>query len=282
MTHSPSARSVAQAVCAVLLVSVVTAPAMAEETPDGKRAVAVLEYRSGSSALPHVGPRLAAILQKKTSLGIIDVDDARRLIGRDIDRRVARCTGQARCIARLGKALKAREVLLIGVSRFGDEIITLQRIDVDAAKVLTRIADVVARGEQPGNDALLSYLKKVLPKSDFLRYGTIRIEADLQEATVAVNGKKIGRTPLKPLRVRAPANYSIRITKAGYNPFSASVHVPPDGTVRVDTPLARRVHTPWYKRWWVVALAGGAVVGTVSALALTRDGADELPVTIRF
>ena len=265
-----------------LLASFLASENLARADSDNKRKVAVLEYRSGSSALPDVGARLATILRKKTSLQVIDVDDARRVQGRDIDRRVAKCTGDAGCIATIGQALDAREVLLIGVSRFGDEIITLQRIDASGAKVLTRIADVVARGEEPDDAALLSYLRKVLPKQDFLRYGTIRVESDIADATVHVNGEVSGRTPLKPLRVRAPASYEIRIEKAGYTPFTATVEVPPDGEVKVTTPLARRVSTPWYKRWWVVALAGGAVVGTVSAFAFTGDAPPDLPVTIRF
>lgn len=265
-----------------LVGTLVAIPTRARAETDSKRAIAVLEYRSGSSALPDVAPRLARILRAKTSLKIIDIEDARRKIGRDIDRKVARCSGQAACIAHIGRALKAREVLLVGVSRFGDEIITLQRIGISGAKVLTRIADVVARGETLDNAALLGYLKKVLPKRDFLRYGTIRIEADAAGATVAVNGKARGLTPIKPLRVRAPATYKIRISRAGYLPFTASVEVPPDGVVRVQTPLTKRLATPWYKRWWVVALAGGALVGTVSAVALSRDAPNDLPVTIHF
>lgn len=275
--------TLARALLAVTITaSFLAIPDARAEEVDNKRAVAVLEYRSGSSALPDVGARLATILRARTSLKIIDVDDARRLLGRDLDRKVARCSGQAKCIGKLGRRLKAREVLLIGVSRFGDEIITLQRIDVARTEVLTRIADVVDRGQQPGDDALLRYLKKVLPKRDFLRYGTIRIEADIADATVAINGKVRGRTPLKPLKVRAPATYRLRISKDGYTPFTAAVEVPPDGVVRVQTPLTRRVTTPWYKRWWVVALAGGAVVGTVSAFAFAGDAPDDLPVTIRF
>ena len=251
--------------------------------PDGRRSVAVLEYRSGSSALSNVGPRLAKILRKKTSLQVIDVEDARRQRGRDLDRKVAGCAGRARCIARIGKKLGAVEVLLIGVSRFGDEIITLQRIDVAERSVLTRIADALAQGAEPDNAALLGYLRQVLPKSDFLRYGTIVIESRMEGATVAVNGLIRGATPIEPLRVRAPAHYTIRISKAGYMPFDASVDVPPDGVVRVQTPLIQqRRDNPWYRRWWVLAIAGTAIAGTVTAVTLTRDAPNDLPVTIRF
>lgn len=270
------------AAAGVLLTLLVAPVASARAEADNKRKVAVLEYRSGSSALPDVGPRLAAMLGEKTSLAVVDVAQARRQLGRDLDRKVARCAGAAKCIARIGKKLDVREILLVGVSRFGDEIITLQRIDVAKRRVITRIADAMAAGEEPDAEALLGYLQNVLPKSDFLRYGTLRVESETAGAVVEVNGEQRGETPLAPLRVRAPASYDIRVEKAGFNPFVAAVEVPPEGVVRVRASLVRRGGQPWYKRWWVVALAGGVVVGATAAVIATRDAPPDLPVTIRF
>jgi hypothetical protein len=268
----------ANVIAAVMAAAVLTAaPALA--APHPKRSVVVLEYRAGSPDLPAVDQRVAGILRKKTSLSIIDAEDARRRYGRNLDRKVGTCAGESQCIAEIGQKLGAREVVLVGVSEFGDVILTLQRIDVDRGKVITRVAEAMPQGREPGDAELLRYLQRVLPKSDFLRFGVIRINADVDGATVAVGGKERGKTPIEPIKVRAPATYAIRLDKAGYVPFRAEVFVPPDAEVKVDPTLSRQGSDAWYKRWWVLALAGTVTAGAVTAVVLTRNSED-IPVVI--
>src|SRR5690349_15813900 len=94
--------------------------------PDPKRAVAVFEYRAGSAALPEIDSRVTALLRKHTSLAIIDGDAARKSYGAKLDADVVGCAGEADCVAAIGKKVGAVEVLLVGVSEFGDVILTLQ------------------------------------------------------------------------------------------------------------------------------------------------------------
>jgi hypothetical protein len=260
------------------------APAAAGEgdagDKDARRAVAVLEYRAGSAALPDVRARAAARLRKATALAVIDVDDARQRYGSKLDADVVACAGSPSCIAGIGARIGARDVLLIGVSQFGDVILTIQRIDVATGAVLGRTADALAAGTLPDDARLLEYLKQVLPRRDFLRHGVLRILVPVSGATVLVNGRDQGQTPLAPLRVRAPATYRIRMSKEGYVPFEMSVAVPPDAQIDVSPALERRDATPWFRRWWVVALAGAVTVGAVSAVVITRSGNDGLPVVI--
>lgn len=267
------------AVLAVPAMMMTAAPAVA--APHPRRAVAVLEYRSGSPALPEVDQRVAKILRKKTSISVIDVEDARRRYGRNLDRNVVECAGEAGCIAKIGKKLEAREVVLVGISEFGDVILTLQRIDVDSGKVITRVAEAMAPDRAPDDAELLRHLQRVLPKSDFLRFGVIRIDANIDGAIVAIGGKERGKTPIEPVRVRAPATYAIRLDKAGYVPFRAEVFVPPDAEVKVDPTLARQSNDAWYKRWWVLAITGTVAAGAVTAVVLTRDSSNQVPVVIR-
>jgi hypothetical protein len=270
----------ANAIAAVVAVVLLTAaPALA--APHPKRAVVVLEHRAGSPDLPAVEQRVAGILRKKTSLSIIDAEDARRRYGRNLDRKVGTCAGEAQCVAEIGKKLEASEVVLVGVSQFGDVILTLQRIDVDRGKVITRVAEAMAQGREPDDAELLRYLQRVMPKSDFLRFGVIRINADVDGATVAIDGKERGKTPIEPIKVRASATYAIRLDKAGYVPFRAEVFVPPDAEVKVDPTLARQGSDAWYKRWWVLTLAGTVAAGAVTAVVLTRQTSDDIPVVIR-
>jgi PEGA domain len=254
-------RLTALAAAALLVAPALVAPAAAG--PDPRRKVAVLAFRSGSSALPHIDRRLAEALRKRTSLVVVDADEARAKYDR-LDADVVKCAGASACVARIGARLGAREVLLVGVSEFGDVILTLQRIDVHQRTVAARIAEALPEKAAPTDIALLAYLERVMPTSDFLRFGIIRIDANLDGAKVSVGGEPRGMTPVSALKVRAPATYDIRLTKHGFTPFRASVAVPPDGEVRVKAELTRKGGGgAWYGRWWVATLAGVVVLGAV-------------------
>jgi hypothetical protein len=264
-----------------LAATTVAAPGRALAAPNPKRGVAVLEYRAGSAAIPDIGARAAAILRAKTSLRVIDGNDA-RTTNSGVDTAIARCGGRADCVAALGNQLGVDEVLLVGVSEFGDVILTLQRIDVNSGDVASRVAEALAPDAAPDDDALTRYLERVMPRGDFIRFGTIRITANVTGAMVTIGTRDHGATPIDPVRVRAPATYDIKVHKSGYTPFTVSVDVPPDAVVQVKPMLSRGVDDAWYKRWWVAAIAGTVVAGAVGVTIIaTRDDPTNLPVVIR-
>jgi hypothetical protein len=278
-TSTTSARLAAGLVIVLAALAAAAAPASASG-PDPKRAVAVFEYRAGSAALPEIDGRIASLLRKHTSLEIIDGDAARKTYGARLDADIVACAGEADCVAAIGAKAGAKEVLLVGVSEFGDVILTLQRIDVKRKKVAMRIAEALAETVEPDDDALLGYCKRVLPESDFLQFGTIRIKANLVGAEVLLGRDTRGQTPIEPIKVRAPATYDIKLTKAGYVPFSARVAVPPDGEVEVEARLTREgAGGAWYTKWWVAAIAGVVVAGGVGiGVWASQDDPTSVPV----
>jgi hypothetical protein len=275
-------RHLVTTLCIALLLAGAARRAAAED-PDPKRRVAVLEFRSGSVELAEIDERIAALLSKLTSLDVVDAVTARKVYGAQLDRDLVSCEGGPRCVARIGKKLDAVEVLMVGVSEFGDVILTLQRIETRTGAVASRIAEALEPGSDPSQEALSKYLERVMPRSDFLRYGMIRIRSNVAGAAVTIDSKPRGLTPVEPLKVRAPASYEIRVSKPGYITFSARVLVPPDGNIDVRTDLTTRTGGAWYSRWWVAAIAGTVVVGAATgAVLILRDDPLDVPVTIRF
>ena len=237
---------------------------------NGRRTrIAVVEVRSGSTGASDLGMRLALMLRRTTSLDVIDGDDARRLLGARIDDELARCAGETGCIARVGSRLKADLVLLVGISELGDLIVALQIVDVKSGKVRARVNESLAHDAQPDDNRIEAYLRKLLPRNVFRRFGVIRVSTDVEGASVEIGGLPRGRTPLDPLVVEAPQKYDVHVRKSGYEDFTAEIDVPPDATVEVRPRLSQKSvgATPWYGKWWVWAIAGtvvtGAVVGTV-------------------
>lgn len=267
-------------VCAAVIA--VSSLAQAGPPPSKARSIAVLEFRAGAAGAGKIGSRAAAILRRRTSSAITDPDDARRAAPK-IDDLVARCSGQPACVGELGRRLAVDEVVLVGVSEMGDLILAFQRVDSKTGGVIGRVADSLPRGAEPDDAALEDYLRRLLPREDFLRWGTLSIAADVTGADVRLGGESKGRTPLEPIPVLAPATVDLRVSKKGYTDFSARIDVTPDATVEVRPVLTRKPGTSWYERPWVWAIAGAVVVGTVATVVvLAQPESTSVPVTVTF
>lgn len=263
---------------AVALCILLALPAAARAEPDPRRKVIVLEYRSGSSALQGISRRVVGAIGEQTSLAVLAPDQARAVYGDHLDQVLGKCAGDAACIAKIGQKAAAAEVILVGVSELGDVILTMQRIDVASREVSARIADSLAEGATPTDAQVDAYLQRLLPPSDFLRFGMIEIVANLAGASVTVGTERRGETPLPPLKLPAPAAYEIRVEKAGFLPYRTKIALPPEGEIKVEANLARPGASPaWYQRWYVVAGLGLVVAGAggTAIYFATRDPAGD-------
>jgi hypothetical protein len=204
--------------------------------------------------------------------------------GDQLDQALVKCAGDAECIAQIGRKVGVAEVILVGISELGDVILTMQRIDANAKTVITRVADSLAAKASPSEDQLNGYLTRLLAPGDFLRYGVIDIVANLAGASVTVGGENRGLTPIQPLRLHAPATYTIRVEKTDYVPFTTKVALPPDGEIKVEAELSRRgAGSAWYQRWYVLAGAGilvAGAAGTAIYFGTRETTSDRVPVTI--
>lgn len=273
-------RVAAWSLCALAIVATLATTERNACAQESGRSVAVLEYRGGTAALANIGDTATEALRKTTRLTLKDPAAMREALGGKLDGEVAACRGEVACLGVLGRKLGVEEILLIGVSEFGDVILTIQRIQTKPAKVLSRVADALAADASVDSPAVLTYLQRVLPASDFLRYGHLRVVSDVAQASVHINGKAKGKTPLAPIEVEAPARYEIVVNKPGYVAFRATVAVPPGAEVEVRPSLSRIASTPWWRSWWATTIVGTVVLGaTATAIVLTRDAPSEVPVT---
>ena len=250
------------AIGAAILAAAAALPGAARAEPNPKRKTMVLEYRSGSSALPGIAKRVVGAIGKQTSLEVLGPDQARVVYGDRLDQALVKCAGEAECVAKLGQKVGAAEVILVGVSELGDVILTMQRIDVASRAVSARIADSLADGATPSDAQVDGYLQRLLPPTDFMRFGVIDIVANLAGAAVTVGGERRGETPIQALKLPAPATYEIRVEKVGFQAYKTRVALPPDGEIKVEANLSRPGGSPaWYQRWYVVAGLGLVVAG---------------------
>ncbi|MCD6499931.1 MAG: PEGA domain-containing protein [Deltaproteobacteria bacterium] len=242
-------------------------------TKAGRRSIAVLEFRAGVQAAPQVTERLVKLLQRKSALRVLALSDARQQLGSSIDSKVADCEGKPRCIAAIGRRLHVDEVLLVGLTQLGNVIVDIARVQAKNGRILNRIALTSPVDERIPSQRLYGALRQLLPRSAFLRYGAIRVRCNVQGARVTIGTKVFGKTPIiAPIRVRAPNDYQITISKPGYMSFKASFHVPPRATITANAnlvPLMEGKHIPIYKKWWFWTAIGG---GTAAVVAATVAG----------
>src|SRR5207249_3258225 len=153
---------------------------------EARRKVAVVEFRGGVEQAAGLAQRLADRLKKTAALTVLSPIEARQRLGR-IDAEVARCAGDEGCLAKLGT-----------------------RLDVDEAKVMAQLSEVLPPSEEIDDKKLGAWLKQLYPPEVFKRYGFIVVTANIDGAMVTINGQEKGETPLEgKVRVLAPRSYRV-------------------------------------------------------------------------
>jgi hypothetical protein len=100
--------------------------------------------------------------------------------------------------------------------------------------------------------------------------GTIEVKTPEADATVALDDKTIGKTPLaKPIRVNI-GTHSLTVTKAGFETFSKSVDCRGSDQIVVDAALEKEIKTGH------VAVTG--VGGTTEGVVVSVDGKEVGPL----
>lgn len=244
----------------------------------------MLEHRAGSRGVPGLVETLTRELERLTAHRVVGLPEARRRLGPTLDAEVARCQGNPPCLSHIGVRLGCDEVILVGVSQLGDVILAIQRLDVSGGTVKGRLADSVSPDQTLTTEDVDRYLRRLLPPEHFRRFGRIAIRTDKDGDEVFLDQQFRGKTPLPPLRVAAPARYSLRVSRpGGYQDFMARLDLLPEAQVEVNPTFSRSAdEAPWYKRWWVWAIVGGAVAAgaaTALGIALTQ-GPDTVPAYI--
>ena len=273
--------------CALVLLAVVATGGAARATPptashasttDGRHTLGIVEMRTGSAQLPALGERLAALARRATGLSVTGPTDGRKRSGPELDAAVARCAGEPGCLASVGQRLGVRSLLVVAVSQLGDVIVALQLVDVDARKVIGRLAESLPSGRPLGDEELRGCLERVLPRDAFHKWGTLSIRTDVSGARVEIDGQPQGVSPVAPLRLQAPQHYRLLVSKPGREAFSMTVELRPDQTTEVLAKLPEPVEDrPWYKRpsLWVAAVVILAA-GTVAGIRFAAPGTNRL------
>jgi len=223
---------------------------------------------------PELVARLEALFRSELDRLAAAPMPSRREIDRKITSDLAQCTGEDKCLAAIGKKLEVDVVVAGSVGALGDNyLLNIKVVEVATAKQLRRITTEPLRGTP---DDLIESVRvaayRLLAPEQL--HGSISILSDLIGGEVAVDGKRVGQTPLAaPISKLALGPHVVRVSARGYTPFEQTVEVRFQKSARVEVrlvvdltagPVLAVTRPPprrWYHRTWVLAAIGvGAVV----------------------
>ena len=207
-------------------------------------------------------------------------------------RRLRACSGETKCLARIGKVLGVDLVISGQVAALGDSyVINLKVVDVASKKEIRRIASDPLRGSPDDliETVRIAAYRLVAPEA---LLGSVAVLTDLLGATVYLDGNKVGMTPLQePLSGLGLGEHTLRVTAKDYSPFEEKVRVRFQKTTRVVVrfvladPVRRSPVGPlgpvgpaeadkrWYNSTWFYVAAGvtAVVIGGYVGYRLARD-----------
>jgi len=225
----------------------------------------------------------------------------------------AACEGELSCVVKFGELLGAPLVVAGDLSGLGKGfVLFLRLVDPKAGKVLRKVS-VVYGGRKRQAVLLREAAYRLLAPQKFR--GTLKLAVDVAGAAVYLNGKPMGKSPVKETGVQA-GTHALRITHPEYHDYMRFVDVAFEKTTEIKISLKQypiiseemkqkaRKHggpvvvqpgqqvlyrpLPWYKRWWFITSVGVTVLAaalTTVALSrrrhLDRDGSITLSQGLR-
>lgn len=116
-------------------------------------------------------------------------------------------------------------------------------------------------------------VRKTLPKAA-PKPGSLEVTANVVNARVYLDGRKIGLTPMDSTETLMPGEYAVKVVKEGYQSWESQVTIA-SGKKELIIAQLTKLKKPWYKKAWVWGIAAGVIGGGVAATAIAGGGGDE-------
>lgn len=249
----------------------------------------------GRTQVRRITGKLQTILGKVPGVKMAPLNNSRRFLKSRHGATYAACEGELSCVVKFGSLLGAPLVVAGDLSGLGKGfVLFLRLVDPKAGQVLRKVS--VVYGGRKKQDVLLREAAYRLLAPEKFR-GRLKLSVDVPGAAVFLNGKPLGKSPVKEAWVQA-GTHALRITHPEYHDFMRFVDVAFEKTTQIKVSLrqfpiiseemkhkarqsgpvkvlpGQRVlyrPLPWYKRWWFITTVGVTLLaGTLTAVALSR------------
>ena len=227
---------------------------------------------------------LAAELKRIDGVRVINKSDVIAMVGADRMKQLFAEDCEDACLVELAGALDTDYLVIGRVGRLSDTyLVSMTLVDQRSRDVGAsyRISESF-RGQEDQLIRAVRFAGRKLLDVSTEAAGEIAVSGPVQEASVFVDGAKLGELPLAPRSGFEGGRYSVRLAKEGYLDWQSDVYVDPGETTLVWATL-KPVPEAWYEKWWVWTAVGVAVAGGVTtAIVVGRQTPENGSGTVAF
>ncbi|MDQ3338043.1 MAG: PEGA domain-containing protein [Myxococcota bacterium] len=205
------------------------APLAHAEGPDQALEQKIAVWRFDALGIePELVQRLEALFRMELDRLAKKSLPTRREMDRVVTAAEQNCTGEDKCLGAIGKKLGVDVVVTGTVGAMGPNyVLTIKAVDAKTSTSIRRIESEPLRGSP---DELIEGVRVAayrLLAPDQL-HGSVQVQSDLVGASVQLDGKPIGKTPLANLGVipkQTLGKHRLRVEASGYSPFEEEVEI---------------------------------------------------------
>jgi hypothetical protein len=211
--------------------------------PKSTQRLAVLDFTLAGS----VAPELARVLADAAAAGaaaapglqVLSQGDIAAMLGLERTRQMLGCTEDQGCMAELAGALDSDRLLSGSLTILErTALLTVKVLDVKKSRTLARVtATLLDASERELVDAARRLGHEATTGERLDTTGVIRVAVDRAGATVTLDGRSLGASPLKEAPRVLEGPHSINVQKDGFVRWSTTVMVPAGQTVPVAVEL---------------------------------------------
>jgi PEGA domain len=269
------------------LVWLVVFPQVAQARVARTQRVAIWRIDPLGDLSPEIVARLESLLTQE--MGRIVGDIVPSIKSRRVQRKyrsLRKCQGANRCLARIGRMLRAQYIVSGTLASLGqDYVVRLKMVSTRSSKTVRGTTEVLSGQKEQLIEAVRVAAYRLLAPEQLT--GSLQVLVNIAGATVYMNGKRVGVSPLRhALRNLGVKKHTFRITHPDHLDFIRKVKVRFQKTtiVRVKLkkpkilparkgtgplpPVVKDAVTPWYSKWWFWTVVGVVAVGAGAAAGI--------------
>ena len=244
--------------------------------PKATHRLAVLDFTLAGSAHPDLARVLADAAASGAAaapdLQVLSQGDIAAMLGLEKTRQMLGCTDDQGCMAELAGALDSDRLLSGSLTILErTSLLTVKMLDVKKSRTLARVtATLLDATERELVDAARRLGHEAATGEKLDTTGVVRVAVDRAGATVTLDGRSLGVSPLKEAPRVLEGPHSITVQKEGFVRWSTTVMVPAGQAVPVTVelvPVQLMGEAARSRLWtWGSVSAGVAVAATGSGI----------------
>jgi TolB-like protein len=182
---------------------------------------------------------LTSDLAEMGKFSVMSEEDIKSIMQYESNRVKMGCSEEMTCLAEIGGALGVDLIVTGSLGKVGDTfIINLQLMNIKSVQVEARVSQTVKGQEDELINAIKKLAEKLLKGVEAAREPAgIKLQSNVNGATVIMDGRELGTTPLAPIMDIVPGKHTLKVSKDGYMPWESTIDLSAGETTTLSSNL---------------------------------------------